>query len=229
MAYCCEMLQKSTDDFETEKNQDGEDEDPDVGPDDLSFSTQSTANEIELGSESSDIAKKNREMDNTPAATKAKRRKSKENSITDGDKTLQVMGKYFERKAASSSTRNDAPEPESEEDVFCRLLAMEMKKVKDPGLRRNMKRKVMDVVMDMQERQEEEDRKQVVFQQEQQAQQLQVYPGMCNWMLCPDDSHMASLTQSDASQVLQPKGDKLPGTETLSQEAQLLLNLTQAF
>ena len=69
------MLQKSTDDFETEKNQDGEDEDPDVGPDDLSFSTQSTANEIELGSESSDIAKKKSRNGQHTGSNKSKKEK----------------------------------------------------------------------------------------------------------------------------------------------------------
>jgi len=193
------MLQQQTEQFEIERNAD---EDNVV---DRSFAT---ATETDVGTEvdnNTDIPTNSRQRESVPPARMDKKRKLKEKGASEEEKTLKVIGQYFENKASRSSSAHAATSHEGDEDdVFCKLLAIEMRKVKNSisTLRHNMKRKLMDLIMDIQERQEEEEKRQSDLQQQDHI-NMQGPQQLYTWMICSDQS--AQHTQQEITQSIIPE------------------------
>jgi len=79
------------------------------------------------------------------------------------DECLAVIGKYFSKQLTSatsadmtkSSTSEESTRMTVEEDeLFCRMLAQELRKVSTPTIKRGLKRKLMDACFAAQEEQE---------------------------------------------------------------------------
>jgi len=174
------VLQPQTEEFEIETNADG-----DTVHDDLSFTI---ATEADVGTEidnNTNIPVNSRQSESVQPARIDKKKKMKEKGVSEEEKTLKVIGQYFEDKAARSSSAQ-AAKPH-EDDVFCEMLAIEMKKVQNPTLRRSMKRKLMELVMDIQERQEEEEKRQSGLLQQDHT-NIQEHQQLYTWMICTDQS-----------------------------------------
>ena len=173
------MLQPQTEEFEIETNADG-----DTVHDDLNFTI---ATEADVGTEidnNTNIPVNSRQSESVQPARIGKK-KMKEKGVSEEEKTLKVIGQYFEDKAARSSSAHTAKP--HEDDVFCEMLAIEMKKVQNPTLRRSMKRKLMELVMDIQERQEEEEKRQSGLLQQDHT-NIQEHQQLYTWMICTDQS-----------------------------------------
>jgi len=152
------MLQlEQTEDEGTEDNvPDTSEQSDDDNTSDVSMAvgdTQSNAEVAATVASSSAVAHDRETVQKTPTSSskedaKLKSRKGKGKSATEEEKCMAIMGKYFTKKLG-------ADEQEDEDDLFCKMLATEMKKVGSRAVKRGMKKKLLDVVTAAQEEEEQ--------------------------------------------------------------------------
>ena len=83
---------------------------------------------------------------------KERKRAIKRKKVTEEDKCLQVMGKYFERKMSNTEVRKEtvprAADRNDDDELFGEMIAVELKKIPDGSAKRRLKQQLMTACYD---------------------------------------------------------------------------------
>jgi hypothetical protein len=134
----------------------------------------------------------------------------KKNKQTEEEKAIAAVGRYFSRKLeppVSTPQPTSAKVVEDEDDVFCKMLAMEMKKVTVLGLKRGLKRKLLESVYSYQDEQEQHEHKQV---------EVRVF----NWMMSDGASAQVAGQTGHAAESCALVAETVPDDAELLQQLQ---------